>query len=392
MDGKSLYLVLNNFTKIQKLDTMLLPRDSLRLCCLVDVNKDQSLDIIYTKKTSDGGLVHEAWSVKQNQLLFSIPGTTELKDETAYTVIDIDYNDHVDLVTIGNKLSGEGQITIYDINTKKILTYCSFPAPFSNRCFAILQNQELHETYFTLATDDSLLPEGSDTSQIQQKIYAYVIFKDQPEFLEMWSKPIRPGLLPSRVSIGKTINEEDFVVLGTRLNPKSTNVLPRAVTELSLPDGEVQHELVLDTTDCIDLSVENLDDDPETEIVFFDSQQNLHRLDFSQNRNRVMEVKSGILYVGSGTMYRDCYPENPTIQQVGAKLYFNLLNQDLDPHATGFSLKASLFGRPILGDTDGNGRAEMIFITNDNSPRIHRLSFFDPDVMPKVADWKNYEK
>ena len=393
MDKKTFYRV--DFTKRSTIPLSIPTEknDTFSLCALTDADHDQALDILYTRKASEGKRKHESWSFRKNTLLFSIPSNQAIDEETAFTLLDANFDQKQELLCIGSKTKNgelQGVISLYDCETQSLLSSITVPAPIPVSAFAVKQDFIFEETYIIFATDYSLIPNYQAIPGRQCILNTYVIAKNNPLLTELWTLPLRPGLIPARLCTAKTIDGDTAIVTGTRLDPSLTATVSRAITRLSLWDGSFIDESPLPQADCLNLAVANMDDDEEDEVIYFESQQNLHILHFSENRDRIFGMPYSYLFVGVGVMHSNPYPECPAIQKIGPRCLFHLLDENLDPKLSAFSIRTSILDKPILGDIDGNGRAEVIWVSNDSPSMIHRLGFFDPDSVPAIKNWKKY--
>ena len=93
-----------------------------------------------------------------------------------------------------------------------------------------------------------------------------------------------------------------------------------------------------------------------------------------------MTLAFGTMIIGACNMYRDPWPDVAMLQNYSGQSIITTLSETIDPlgQRSFLSVPGRLVGRPIFGDTDGNGYGEVLFVAEDGTPKAHRLSFRDP--------------
>ncbi len=352
--------------------------ETLHLSALVDVDSDGAKDILFSSRNGSNQTRHKVYSVIKKKLLTEIEGESRADSEWMFTALDVDFDGSREVLTFGGGgTNGSSFLATYDVESGVNETRKSFEGEVDVSNVAVMQDVGFGETSVYVATNGK----GS-------RLTCFLIRGDGSIPEAVWSVDLRPNLAPVRIAVGRSETGESTLVLGTRRRQDTQTDPPASIIELSAYDGTLLNEMAIDPqgssgyADCVDLSVADLDDDPEMEIVFRDSLENLHRLDFSVRRNRFMTVLLSAYYLGAISLYTDPWPDNPAVQIVGNRVRFFLLNDDIDPVRASnyvFTVTGKLVGRPILGDTDGNGIGEVLFVSNDGTPKAHRLSYFDPN-------------
>ncbi len=394
VDRDNIYFI--DFT-IQSIDTIPIigsPKPSIYLSALVDVDNDHLKDVLYSAYFN-GKTEHRAYSVLNESHLFQIPGKDGTANEKIFTAVDINYDGSLELITYENTENANSFVRMYDISRKNHETTIDFPAPISPAVMAITQDDLFKESYLILAATN--LPDLSQSTS-STSIYAYLFSQESDEPVLLWEQPIRSDLFISRLAIGQSNSGDPIVIAGTALNQNSDASIPRSVFLLDLFDGRFIREFVLQQEDCLTLSVGNWDEDVESEIVFFTSGSNLNWMNPSQNRVRVFTVLNAEPFSGAANMQWNSFAEIPTVQKVGERFILYIFTEDLSTAGIPpYYIPGTLKGTPILGDTDGNRAAEVIFVTENQSSFLNRIYFNDPNIIPAptptsvnsaVENWK----
>lgn len=349
--------------------------ESMGLSALVDLDQDQIKDVLFSVTASGGGAMHYGYSAAKNDFLFSLAGANQIENEQAFTALDMDFDGNLELISVGQiKDSPMSAIAVYSIPSLQLLHIHEIPGLVSSSNLALIADDKIEETRIFFASD------ASDSSSAE--LYAYVWSSKDKALEYLWSERFSPNVNPARMAIGRSYLADETVVVGTQSRTEDEPVV-NSVSELDSYSGRMLQQVVIGPADCLDLSVGQLDQDDEYEIVFLDGDSNLHRIDFSLNRNRIMTIQNAAFYVGSAEMIEYNYPENENlaVQTIGNRILINFLSQDLDPVTAQntFSVRGELAGRPILGDVDGNGFGEVLYVLGGDALTINRVFFYDPD-------------
>ncbi len=351
--------------------------DEINFGALIDLDQDQSKDIVFSVSSGSGDSIHYGYSVKQKKTIFSFHSVDTTMNERIYASLDLDYDNRLDLIGIGERRDSTfGELNIYTVDDASIIDTVELPEKVSPGNFAITQDPEWKESLLFLAT------EPSDT--VPSWIHAYRIGQDTKTIELLWSQSLAENIGPSRLSIGKTINGDQTVIVGVQTIQAESNQL-RSIIELDTLSGRLLNEIVIGPINIEYMSVGNLDDDEELEIVFLANDFNLHRIDFSQNRNRIMTLQKAKYYVGATELvHLSPGNENIAVQAHENKLFFSILSPDLNPilQSIVFRIEGYLTDRPILGDIDGNGYGEFIFVLEEEgATKAYRVFFYDSDII-----------
>ncbi len=379
VDQKAIWLVDFMKRSVKEIPVSLNHEDHVYLSALVDADQDQVNDILYTILSSTGSSTHCVFGVEKENTIITVQGDAEVVHERAFTLMDVNFDTQTELITYGMQRDTEnGFIGIYDLSSGNLLMNIELESAVSPSTFAIVRDEFFEETRFFLATQP-----GDDSISVPSRsswIHAFVIAEGFETPIELWSKQINPKLIPSRLCVGNTNDERETVVLGTRRAENAEPETQKSIVEFHADSGEIVNELVIGSRNCHDLAVGNLNDDAETEIVFLDDKDDLHRIDFSRMRDRIMTLALAEAYLGIANLRWYPYPGNLAIQKIGSRYIIHFLNDHLDPIVLGgYPVSGQIIGRPILGDVDGNGCGEVIFISNNGTPKANRVFFYDPD-------------
>lgn len=218
---------------------------------------------------------------------------------------------------------------------------------------------------------------SSDTEQYT--LFGYLVFPDSIE--PLWELPLQPGIHFSRVLISQNADGSLLGTAGTvSMDEKSASGENRIV-QFDLETGTLLHSLPTMQASCRDLAAINLDDDPEEEIIYLDSDDNLHRVDFDQMTVRTVTNRFADHVVGLADMISDPRAEIVLIQQIPSVMLIYVFNQFLDPALSPTFLRLSgstIAGRAILADANANGYGEVYFRTQENPSQIYAVMFLDP--------------
>ena len=213
-DGKAIWLVKFGEQTAREVVNLGMEEKTISLDCLADLNGDGVCEILYSVHDANRTVAFEGYDVVGDSRRLVIPLGSDAGREVIYSVIDVDFDDLLELVSIGISSDGEhGYFSVIDMDGELQYRCSDLDGMMTNSSIAILREPEFRETWLFLGVNAKTSSSADESSNAY--LYAFLMPDTGSVTLE-WSKPLHPDLAVQRIAAGAADDGRSILVLATR--------------------------------------------------------------------------------------------------------------------------------------------------------------------------------